>query len=501
MSKKPFIIIILSILIAISITIAYFLLPLDIDSEESIPVVEVQKVLTVKEEKQLAVKEKIQRIRKKVALKWLIIKWDENFNNQEYTQALTKYLQIHKTLPEDVGITQKVWEIYFQLGRFAQSYRYLRDNIWKSKSNPSLIAKGLIFANYEKNTGSGYIKEELDSIPLNSQEAFYYYTSVSCLENYKDCKTRFSDTYKENSWSGIVFAPLKNINNALKNFDNFQSKDENYKDALLAAAYYQNGLYPLAITVSEHILSKQNDYIPVLKITAKSYYELWNYKEAKKYLNLLNKIDNNDPEVSYFLWIVQEKLHEYLLSIIHFQNAIASWAKNSIDIRKRLVYSYYELWENEKMLTTLLQMAQKNRKQLSIPDYNLILFYLLLNDRFKYGEVVSTNAIEDFPESELFYAYNSWAHLEKENPDIITIDSQVQKSLEINNKNPLVLFVQGKVEIYKGNSSRWFVLFKKLWAYDKSWEFVELAKNELLKIEQQKLENNSNNQNNNGNWK
>lgn len=46
------------------------------------------------------------------------------------------------------------------------------------------------------------------------------------------------------------------------------------KDAYIISSWYQNGLFPLAIRMSQISLLQTPDYKPLLKIIAQSYYEM-----------------------------------------------------------------------------------------------------------------------------------------------------------------------------------------------------------------------------------
>ena len=70
------------------------------------------------------VRQKIERLRKKYAIKSAIRIWEAYLDNKEYESALPKYLSILKEIPDDENIIQQIWHIYFALKKFQNAYRY-----------------------------------------------------------------------------------------------------------------------------------------------------------------------------------------------------------------------------------------------------------------------------------------------------------------------------------------------------------------------------------------
>jgi hypothetical protein len=291
--------------------------------------------------------EKIDTIRKKLSLKWLILKWNIYYRNEDYTSALIKYLQIYREIPNDQSNINNLWKVYYNLKNFNRSYAYFKKIKDYKKLDKDLVAKALI-SSVELNTENiDYIIEELNTLWLDEQQLFYYKNSLRCKQDFSYCKQKFQDYFSEeietNSWKiirEITNKDLLNIKTALENYKNSQMDDLSYKWALVSWAFFSNWLYPIAIETSKTILKDKNDYKPLLKIVAKSYYELWNYIQAKIYLIKYNKIVENDYEASYFLWRIYEKLHEYILSNIHLQKALKIWYPDSFDINKRILLNY-----------------------------------------------------------------------------------------------------------------------------------------------------------------
>lgn len=436
-------------------------------------------------------KEKIDTIRKKLTLKWLILEWDISLQNQDYTSALIKFLQIHKEIPNDQSVINSLWEIYYNLKNFKKSYSYFSQIKDYNKLDKDLVAKTLISSVELNDENIDYIIEELDTLWLEEQKLFYYKDSVRCKQDFSYCKQKFQDYFNEEitDWSGvtskreITFPELADIKTALENYEHFQIDDLSYKWALISWAYFTNWLYPIAIETSKDILKDKKDYRPLLKIVAKSYYELWNYIDAKIYLIKYNKLVENDYEASYFLWRIYEKLHEYVLSTIHLQNALKIWYPDSLDVNKRILLNYYELWEIERMLGIFKKIIDENYDEINEDDYELAIYYHILNDELEWAKEITSKAITRFPNSEVFNWYMWWILMEQNSNFYVDAWKYIDKALEINTKNPMINLVKWKLEIKLGNIDKAFIYFKKTVSLDQDWEFWKIAKDELDNIQ------------------
>lgn len=449
-------------------------------------------------------KQKIQELRKKIALKWLIVKWDISLANWEYTSALVKYLQIHKEIPNDESIIEKLWDTYYNLKKFSQAYSYYSKISNYDKLDKNKAAKAL-FASIELNEENiKEISSELDLLWLDKEMLLYYKNSLVCLEDFSQCKQNYQDYFKieeekekelakTQTWELIIdkFEDLYNIKKALENYKNFQIDDLSYKWALVSAAFFENWLYPIAIETSKKVLEDRKDYKPLLKLIAKSYYELWDYVNAKVYLINYNKLVDDDSEASYFLWIIYEKLHEYILSTIHFNKALKLWYEEKLELNKRILFNYYELWEIDKMLDIFKTLIWEYFDELNENDLNLAIYYHIINDELEQAKEFAKKALEKYNESEIFNWYIWWILMEEINMKNQEIEdssifdeaqSYIDKWLELNSTSAMLNLVKWKLEASKWDLSKAFIYFKKTLSLDKNWDFWKIASQELENI-------------------
>lgn len=433
--------------------------------------------------------ERLEVLKKKISLKWLITKADMYFENLEYTNALNEYLKVYEQVPNDREINLKIGNIYYDLFKFDEAYKYYSNiknyqNLDKSKAVLSLISWNYSWSwSYEK------IAKEIDTLWLSKEDNFYYKNSMTCIEDFSKCRLNFEQYFEKNqTWTWEINESQKNIENirnAFINYKNFQIDDLTYKAALVTWAFYQNWSYFISFETSKNILKENSNYKPILKIAAKSAYELWLYKKSKDYLIEYNKIESDDAEASYFLARVYEKLNEKLLSVIHYNKALKIWYNDVNDIRRRLIFIYYALNDTNKMLETFKELIDSKDKNLTINDYNLAVYYHILNDDLENALKYSDLWKAKYSESELFYWYTWWIMLQNENIDEIKlkiVENNINKALEINDKSPMIVMVKWIYELKKENYDEAFIYFKKAISLDRNKEYSETTKYFLDKI-------------------
>lgn len=431
--------------------------------------------------------DKLEEIKKKLNLKWLITKWDMYFEEKDYMIALSQYLKVLKEVPNDKEINMKIWNIYYALKKFSRAYDYYK----KIKDYVNLDKKQAIYSLinwlYEWEWNLNYINEEIDSFWLTEQETFYYKNSLICTINYSKCRANFQEYFNllNEKQIKIEMSDLSVIKETFTNYQNFWLEDLDYKSALVTWWFYKNGFYFVAFKTGEWILKQNSNYKPILKIVAKSAYELGDYSAVKWYLQEYIKLDDKDAEISYFMWRVYEKLGDKFLGSVHFTRAIQLWYPDVIDIKRRLIFIYFGLDETKKMLDTFKELIDSKDKKLNINDYNLAIYYHIANDDLETWKKYSLEWIQAFPNSELFYAYYAWIMLQKENLtdlELEDIKENIEKSLEINKKNTMITMVEWiyyyKTEVF----TKAIISFKNAISLDTSWEFREEINYWLEKI-------------------
>lgn len=443
---------------------------------------------------------KIDNLKKKISLRWVINKWDLYYEKEEFTIALTKYLQILKEIPNDEEIINKIANVYFELKQYDKAYNYYSQiknysNLEKNKAINSLFFS--YTNNFNKET-TDFISSEIDKFNLDKNSDFYYKNSLVCIEDFSLCKLHFQEYFKLNitnnlsdSWTLSLTwwiedeknPYLENIKNSLVNYENFKLEDLSYKGALVSWAFFTNWLYPIAIETSKKILLEKNDYRPILKIIAKSYYELWLYDYAKDFLIQYTKFDDKDAEISYFLWVIYQRLRDYVLSSIHLKKAIDLWYPNSLVAKRRIIFNYSEVWETKKFLNSFEDLITTETDKIEIEDFNLAIYFHIINKKLEIAKKITDIWIEKFEDKSLFFAYLWWINLEENWTIEWAIDlaeKNLNKSYELNKNNSMTNYLLWLLELKKENKAKAIVYFKNSIILDEKWEFW-IRSNDILK--------------------
>jgi hypothetical protein len=106
---------------------------------------------------------------------------------------------------------------------------------------------------------------------------------------------------------------------------------------------------------------------------------------------------------------------------------------------------YFELEDSEKMLNIFKELIDSNSVNLNLNDYNLAIYYHIINDDLESALKYSEIAKAKYSDSELFYGYYSWIMLQREELkefELKVIENNINKGLEINDKNPMIVMVK-----------------------------------------------------------
>ncbi len=491
MKKNIYIWIILSCFLLITTGIFYFIMIHDARVIPDDPIIHtwsiIEDTVTVPlqktaVQKQVA-KEKIAKIRKKLALKWLIVEWEIHLENHEYTIALSKFLQIQKEIPDDHQITKNIGDIFFALKRFSSAYKYYKNIVHDSNADIHQTVIALLASRPINEENISYFTKEISGLPLVEEEAYYYLNALACTKDISQCKQRYQDFFAKKTPEEIMPDTLISVQQALENYKNFQIDDLSYKNALLVGSFFEQGLYPISIILGEGILQERSWYAPILKIIAKSHFELWNYTQARKYLWEYNSAHPDETDISFALWVVYEKLKEYVISTIHFKKALDLWYEPSVDIRRKLIYNYHEIWDREKVLAHFKELIQLNKEDLESKDYSLAIYHHIIDERYDVAKEFIQEAIKKFPTDELFDGYMAWILLEQSEDDLTLASEYIESGLEKNKKNAMLNLLAGKLKAKQWDKLWAIIYFKQTMALDEYGELSEQAKQELEALE------------------
>jgi len=464
----------------------------DETKKEIIKKEEIEKKHIVEEKSKEEVENKISALRKRFELKWLIQKWDTYSENWQNLLALQSYLSAIKQNPWDKKVIKKIGDTYFEMNKFPAAYTYYKDLINTDFIDPKKIAITYFFTLPKEKDKLNFqeIYANIDKFNLDKDDTFFYKTSVECVFNKDTCQTKFENYIKNYTWENQNILYIKE---AFNNYNSFQVKEEYFKDIQILLAIFKAKMYWVTNILSNEILKEKPDYLPVIKVLAKGNYEIWNYKEAKKQLLLFNKINTqkwnvDDPKVNYLIWIINIKLHEYLLSNIYFTKALKSGYKNRADISRRLIYNYYLKGYKDKMMAEFKNLIN-NLDNLNSTDYSLAIYYALINWENKLANRWTSKALQLYPKNDNFYWYKWWFY--KESWDYDKAEYYLKEWLKLNISNPLINLNLGIIEADRWNFLKAKIYLKNTLKEDINWDFWKFASKKLKEIllEEKKIEN------------
>lgn len=425
------------------------------------------------------VQDKILQIRKRLALKGLIIEGDRFLSQGEDNLAIKKYLTFYKENPSDSLILEKLWDTYFSIHKYesASSYYEKMPSPWKK-----YILSIMYITDFSNIIQVNDLIKKIKSVSLSEQEKFYYTTSAQCSIEFHQCKLDFQDFFEilnPQTWEAqeITYLPLNNIKNAIKNYKNFQLDDILLKNAYIIGAWYGDNLFSLTSFLWEKELAVRPDYKPILKIIAQSYFKLWKYEQSRVHLNNYNGINDADAAVAYMLWVVNTQLGEYILANIHFERAIELWYSESVLARRALIYNFYTLDNKDNLLKNLqilIETEDYTQNDASIAIYNHIVY-----ESYTWVEEILPKIQKKFPEDWNIFAYHGWLEREKWQN---TKAREILKAWEkLDPNNPFLLINIAYNEQNLWNKWAALIYFKKTII---QWEWTEFSEQAKIEIEQ-----------------
>jgi len=432
-------------------------------------------------------KTKLENKKQKYATRWLIISWTIHLKNDEYILALKKFFEAYKNKKWDDEIEKRIADTYYLMKKWDKAYEYydkIEDNkiIYKDKYIKSFLYSLNIYKlKHNKTYLSGAINKIKSINLLNDQEKFFYSNSLSCINDFSLCKKNFQD-YLEQNKDNITAKQLKDIQNALNNYKNFKIDELYFKNTLILWAFFKNDLYPIVIILWKDILKEKPNYKPVLKMIAQSYFELWDYENAKEYLTKYYALDSNDKDVLYLLAIISQKTHDFILSTIYLNKAENLWYKPQDNIYRLQIYNYYVLDNSAKILENFDKLISSQKKPL-YNDLVLATYYNLINWNTDSWEKYAKLWLKLYPKFEDFYGFEWWILIEKNKLD--EAKNFLEKWYKINKNNALINLNLGRIEEKKWNFIKAKLYYKKAIKLDNWWEISKISVKMLENLEKQ----------------
>lgn len=160
---------------------------------------------------------------------------------------------------------------------------------------------------------------------------------------------------------------------------------EIYKKSKASPLYYFKSLvaldllkfwyFGLAKNISENVYIQDSLYILPQQILAYSYFFMWNYKNAIKYLKILKQDDKSyEKDYDFFLWVSSYWIHKSQDALLYLSQLKWTYPYYK-DILRYELLSYIDIKDNKNIKQIIYKLS---KYKLSYIDYYNIFEYLLL---------------------------------------------------------------------------------------------------------------------------
>lgn len=379
--------------------------------------------------------------------------------------ALRYYLNAYFRLKDDNVLERKIAGAYFDLKDFGNAYKYyIRvPFVDLEEAEKKKMLSALMFDE------SVAIKiTEIQKLGVSEDELAYYSYVENCYTGIHNCVVSL-DSY---SGSYEPTAKLKNI------IDTYMkvSSDFQYRNILLAGAFFESKQYLAGAKIAEEIAEKRPDYKIAYKIAGYCNYELGKYKEANTYLGKYYAFDSKDVSIAYTLGLTNYYLEDYTTSNLYFNTAVLNGYTPKTELERRLLYNYYVLGDKKGMFKIFRYLLKE--PDVTEDDFTIAVHIATEENNLAKGFLWVNEGIEKFKDSDMLYALRGNLYIMNHDADRATED--LSKAYSLNSRNPVATLGFARLHFAKNNftSAREYIQSTK--EIDPEGAFGELA-DELLK--------------------
>ena len=418
--------------------------------------------------------------------KWLLINWTIHLKNEEYILALRNFLKAYKINKSD-WIKKQIADTYFLMKKWNDAYKYYSEIKNKNLVYKQNYLKSFLYSlNIVKlKNNKKYLSWAIENIKkmklLNTEEKFFYSNSLTCIKDFSLCKKNFEDYLKKHK--NIKSKQLLDIKQALQNYKDFKIDELYFKNALILWALFKNELYPIVIIIWEDILKEKKDYQPIIKMIAQSFFELWDYKNAKKYLTKYYALDSNDKNILYLLSIIAQKNHDYVLSNIYLTKAEKLWYNPITNIYRLKIYNAYILDDSNKLIENFDKLI-KSEKKPQYEDLVLATYYNIINWNNTKAWEYANKWIKLYPNKEDFYWFKAWILIEENKLD--EAKKLLEKWYNINRKNALINLTLWILKEKNNKKIEAMLYYKRALKLDNWWDISKIALKKIQNLKENK---------------
>lgn len=251
----------------------------------------------------------------------------------DYATAVLLYNHLHKMLPDDNFLRQKLAVELIKIGQIAESQIHL-ETVHRAdpkNSEIALLLGGVYVSLKKKKEAKKLYRSVLKKDPKNV-DACLYLVKVYALEtDYKRAIDRLSMCEKSTKaegayafYKGRIYLEMNQVNNAKKQFRRALKLNPSYYQAALGLGLIEEERerYKQAATVYENYLKHDPDNEAILSRIVQIYFALENYGKVVGYAESLSYLDPGNLNLKVKLGILYSDSKMYEKAIEKFEQII-----------------------------------------------------------------------------------------------------------------------------------------------------------------------------------
>lgn len=354
---------------------------------------------------------------------WYFLRNDKETALKSYLVALSR-----TNIPEDkkAEISLRIADTYFALKRFPEAVSFYK----KAGNIPSNSALSFALA-------LSYINDAekislLPSLALSDDQKKYFAISYTCREGVQQCVDSI------NNYTGTGDLVL-NLKTSLADFDTIAAEDTAYRDALLASAFLKNRDFAAAATIADAVLKRRPDYLPVLKLAGRAWWEIGNYDNALSHLQRYYRANPKDVEVAFLVGMSYLGKEDFETASVFFNRAVLGGYTPRSDAERHLAYTYFMMGSPDNLWQVLGYMLRE--PDIVESDFSTAIWLAISAENTKDATLWITSGLAKFPKSAWLQAMQ--ARLSRLMGDPIAQKNAIDAAVAIDPENPLTLLERG----------------------------------------------------------
>lgn len=416
--------------------------------------------------------DRLEESKRRKAFKSIVRKGDYFSLKNEKEAALRYYLSAYKRLKDDNVIERKIADTYFELKQFEDAYKYFK-RVPFSDLEGSEQEKAIAALMFDESTTDK--KSDIAKFPVSEDDRTYLGYIDTCYTGIHNCVIAL-ETYTG------AYEKTKKLSDITRDYAKVSS-DFQYRNMLLAGAFFEAKQYLASAKIAEEIVSKRPDYYVALKIAGYSYFELGRYQEANQILARYYVFDPKNVKIAYTLGLTNYYLEDFTTSNLYFNTAVLNGYTPKTELERRMVYNYFVLDDRKSMFKIFRYLLEE--PDASEDDYIIAIHTAMEQKEIAKGLLWANAGLEKFPTADMIVALRGAIHTLRNDTEHALPD--LQKAISINPKNSVALLSLAKLHFAKNEYTEAKQYAESVVTIDGGGVFGEEATTLLLDIEKQEI--------------